>query len=93
MIRSSVIQNNRQLFRDIASSRKSAWQMVRLLGLGMIVRFLTRSLTVAQAEKKVSQILGCRGKAIISPYAELGMDVDKPHQLDMVRSLLGGEDR
>jgi GTP:adenosylcobinamide-phosphate guanylyltransferase len=93
MLRPSVIQTNRQLYRELSASRKSAWQMVRLLGLGMIVRFLTRSLTVAQAEKKVSQTLGCRGKAIISPYAELGMDVDKPHQLDMVCRLLGGEDR
>jgi hypothetical protein len=93
MLRPSVIRTNRQLFRELSASRKSPWQMIRLLGLGMIVRFLTRSLTVAQAEQKASQILGCRGKAIISPFAELGMDVDKPHQLDMVCRLLGGDDR
>lgn len=46
---------------------------------------------MTQAEQKASQILGCRGKAIISPSAELGMDVDKPHQLDMVRRILEGE--
>jgi hypothetical protein len=28
------------------------------------------------------------GKAVISPYAELGMDVDKPHQLEIVRAAL-----
>ncbi len=91
MLRASVIKTHRQLFRELSASRKSAWQMVRLLGPGMIVRFLTRSLTVAQAEKRVSRILDCRGKAIISPYAELGMDVDKPHQLELVCRLLGGE--
>ena len=93
MMRPFVVESNRQLFRELFASRKSAWQMTRLLGLGMMVRFLTRSLTVAQAEKKAGQILGCRGKAIISPYAELGMDVDKPHQLDIVCCILEGEGR
>ena len=46
------------------------------------------------AERKRNQaveqchVLGIRGKAIISPYAELGMDVDKPHQLALVRRIL-----
>ena len=91
MVRPLVLEINRQLFREVMASRKSAWHMARLLGLGMIVHFLTRSLTVVQAEEKASQILGCRGKAIISPYAELGMDVDKPPQLDIARRILEGE--
>jgi len=93
MIRPFVVKANGQLFRELSASRKSAWQMARLLGLGMLVRFLTRSLTVAQAERQASQILGCRGKAIISPYAELGMDVDKPHQLELVCRILEGGDQ
>jgi hypothetical protein len=26
------------------------------------------------------------GTAIVCPYAEVGMDVDKPHQLEMIRA-------
>ena len=26
------------------------------------------------------------GKAVVSPYAEVGMDVDKPHQLEIMRA-------
>jgi hypothetical protein len=26
------------------------------------------------------------GQAVFSPYAELGMDVDKPHQLEILRA-------
>lgn len=92
LLRPFVLETNRQLFRELCASRKRAWRMVRLLGLGMIVRFLTRSLTVAQAEERIGKILGCRGKAIVSRFAELGMDVDKPHQLDMVRRILEGRD-
>jgi hypothetical protein len=35
------------------------------------------------------QKLGLRGRVHLSPFAEIGMDVDKPHQLDMVREYLG----
>jgi hypothetical protein len=35
-----------------------------------------------------SRLLGCRARVIISPHADLGMDVDKPHQLEMARRLL-----
>jgi GTP:adenosylcobinamide-phosphate guanylyltransferase len=88
MLSPSALRANRQLFRELAASRKNALKMARMLGLGMILRFLTHSLTVVQAERKASQILGCRAKAVISLFAELGMDVDKPHQLDIVSRLL-----
>ena len=29
---------------------------------------------------------GVRGRAIVCPYAEVGMDVDKPHQLEIMRA-------
>jgi hypothetical protein len=36
----------------------------------------------------VTEKMDITGKAVISPYAELGMDVDKPHQLEIVRAEL-----
>jgi hypothetical protein len=29
--------------------------------------------------------LNITGKAVVCPYAEVGMDVDKPHQLEIMR--------
>jgi hypothetical protein len=37
------------------------------------------------AQERVSKRLGLRGRAIPCPYAEIGMDVDKPHQLEIMR--------
>jgi hypothetical protein len=47
---------------------------------------LIRRITIDDAVKRVSNRLGLKGRAIISPYAEIGMDVDKPHQLEIVIS-------
>jgi len=42
-------------------------------------------MTVEEAVRRVAKRLGVTGRAIICPYAEVGMDVDKPHQLELMR--------
>jgi molybdopterin-guanine dinucleotide biosynthesis protein A len=88
MAKVSAIQANLPLARQISESRKNIWQQVRLLGLGTLIKFAFRRLTIADAERVASRALGCQGRAIITPHPEMGMDVDKPHQLDMTRAIL-----
>ncbi|MBE9506708.1 MAG: hypothetical protein IMY86_01545, partial [Chloroflexi bacterium] len=44
--------------------------------------------SLAEAERRGSKALDVRGKAVPFPYAEIGMDVDKPFQLEIVRAEL-----
>lgn len=90
MAKVSAIQANLSLAREISESRKNVWQQVRLLGFGTLIKFAFRRLTIADAERVASKALGFRGRAIVTRYPEMGMDVDKPHQLDMVRAILEG---
>ena len=90
MARVSAIQANLDLARQISQSRKNVWQQVRLLGFGTLIKFAFRRLTIADAERVASRALGFQGRAIVTPYPEMGMDVDKPHQLDIVRAVLEG---
>jgi molybdopterin-guanine dinucleotide biosynthesis protein A len=90
MAKVSAIQANLPLARQAMEFRKNFWQQVRLLGFGTLIKFAFRRLTIADAERVASRALGCQGRAIITPYPEMGMDVDKPHQLDMVRDILEG---
>jgi hypothetical protein len=46
---------------------------------------LMRLISLDSAVKTVSRRLKISGRAIICPYAEVGMDVDKPHQLEIIR--------
>jgi molybdopterin-guanine dinucleotide biosynthesis protein A len=90
MAKVSAIQANLPLARQALEARKNIWQQVRLLGIGTLIKFALRRLTVADAERVASRALGCQGRAVITPYPEMGMDVDKPHQLDMARAILEG---
>ena len=88
MARTDLFHSNQALFDQLMAARKSFWKQVRLIGLGFLIRFLLRRLTVADAERHVSRALNVRGRAVITPFAEMGMDVDKPHQLEVVRAEL-----
>lgn len=78
----------RQAERLIAY-RKKPFQLARILGWGFVCRFLLGCLDLQSVEKRVEELLGIQGAVIQSPYPEVGIDVDKPSDLEMVRSLFG----
>jgi len=83
---------NLPFFQALSAGRKSALALARALGPGAMLRLLTRRLRLSGLERRFSTILGAPCKAIVSPYAEIAMDVDKPHHFDVVnQALTGGE--
>lgn len=90
MIHSSTVHANVELWDSIIEARKNVFKQAALLGYGNLMLLLSRQLTLAGAVKRVTKKMDITGKAVISPYAELGMDVDKPHQLEIVRAELAG---
>ncbi len=84
-----VAAGNEDLIRDLLDRRKNVFQQIRLAGIGTLIKFLFRRLTLQDAEDVASRLVNCDARVLVSPYADLGMDVDKPHQLEMVRQLLG----
>ncbi len=69
-------------------SRKQILRQVRMLGFGTIVAFLLGRLSLARLLKVVERELGATGAPIQLPFAEPGMDIDKPHQLAQVKEYL-----
>ena len=90
MVKVSAVQANLPLARQFREASKKPWKQIRLLGFVTLIKFAFRRLAIADVERVASRALGCRGKAIVTPYPEMGMDVDKPRQLDMVRAILEG---
>jgi NDP-sugar pyrophosphorylase family protein len=88
MIRASTVYANVDMWDQIVAARKSVFKQAALLGYGNLLLLLSRQLTLAGAIKRVTKKMDITGEAVISPYAELGMDVDKPHQLEIVRAEL-----
>ena len=88
VVRPSLGITNRDLWDDLAAARKNAFRQARLVGLGIFLRLITRRLSLADAERRISKVLNVHGRVVPFPHAEVGMDVDKPPQLEIVRAEL-----
>ncbi len=88
LIRLRLAAEESELWRKVIASRKSVWRQAALLGWEPLLLMLTRQLSVKRAEKLAQKRLHIRGRAILSPFAEVGMDVDKPHQLELLSAYL-----
>ncbi|MFT3891347.1 MAG: nucleotidyltransferase family protein [Anaerolineales bacterium] len=73
------------MWESLIGNRKSPLRQAGLIGLGTLLRVVTRSITLDDLVETVCQRIGIKGRAIQWPYAEACMDVDKPHQLEMLR--------
>jgi hypothetical protein len=91
LVRPSLVRANAAFARTLTANRKSAWGLAKALGPEIIARFLLRRLRIAVLEARVNRILGCTCKAVISPHAELAMDVDKPKHLRVVSRAMSEE--
>jgi hypothetical protein len=88
VIRSSMVTSEEGIWNDLIASRKNVFKQAALIGYDILFLLLLRRLTIDDAVKKVAHRLHITGRAIVCPYAEVGMDVDKPHQLEMLRAYL-----
>ena len=86
LIRPTVLGDSRDKVEEIIGERKTFWKQVRAVGLSTLLLLLIGQLTIARAERQVGKALGFTAKAIVCPQAEVAMDVDKPHHLDVVRA-------
>jgi hypothetical protein len=77
---------NRQddLAQKIIESRKSPFKQAAMIGFDSLLLLLLRRLTLEDAVQRVGRRFDLRGQAVVCPYPEIGMDVDKPFQFDIL---------
>lgn len=88
IIQPDIIEANRALWNALTNARKHAWQLARAVGLGVLFKLLTRQLSMTDIEVLAARLTGRPMKVLLNPYAEMAMDGDKPHQVDMLRAEL-----
>ncbi|MCK5715765.1 MAG: nucleotidyltransferase family protein [Nitrosomonadaceae bacterium] len=76
-------------WRRAEDLRKHPWRLVgEILGPMAILLYLLRISTLNQALNAVSAKAGVRSRAVIIPYAQAGVDVDKAEDIVLVESIL-----
>jgi GTP:adenosylcobinamide-phosphate guanylyltransferase len=81
------------MWESLIGSRKSPLKQAGIIGFGTLFKLLTRQLTLEDAVRRVTARIGIKGRAILWQHAEPCMDVDKPHQLELMRADLEKERR
>jgi hypothetical protein len=82
---SLMLAEDTEIWNKITDARKSPIKQASLVGLDTAFLLLTGQLTLEKAETNIMKRLNITGKAIVCPYAEVGMDVDKLFQLEIMR--------
>jgi GTP:adenosylcobinamide-phosphate guanylyltransferase len=81
------------MWESLIGTRKSPLKQASIIGFGTLLALFTRRLTLEDAVTRVSDRIGIKGRAIVWPYAEPCMDVDKPSQLELLREDLAKQQR
>jgi hypothetical protein len=89
------LHNNQNLLRHAWARRKSVTGIAALLGADLIARLVASRvvpslLTIAHAEAGVTRALGgATARALITPFPEIGSDVDKAEDVEIARKMVG----
>lgn len=77
-----------EAIREAYLRRKNPLYLARLIGPGNVVRLATGRLRREQIEQGASRLMGVQCRLIVTPFAEIGTDVDRPSDLRLARQLL-----
>lgn len=88
LIRTRTVSVAADPARAFFAARKSPLQLASLIGLGTLVKLVLKKLTIAELEAKMAKILGVSCKAVPTSYPEIGTDVDKESDYNLISAKL-----
>lgn len=92
LVNTALIRRSLPLMQQGYDNRKSPLKLATIVGLGTLFRLilgkvLPGTLPIPALEKAVGKVLQGPVKAIITPYAEIGTDIDSPEQFAELEKL------
>lgn len=77
-----------EIGQQLVDARKSPFRISKLMGVPFLLRFMLRMVSLKEAEEKASDLLGIDGVVVVTTFPEVGVDVDKPCDLELVSKVL-----
>jgi hypothetical protein len=91
LVKPSALLACGRLLEQAIATRKKPWMMGSVLGMWLIFKFLIRRLSVRDIERRLETLTGVQAMGVISDYAEIAFDVDKPQDLELAQAILGDQ--
>lgn len=85
MFSTALVGHYHPAWHTIVDSRKSILKQASLIGFDTLLITALGQMTIPEALRRAKSKLGVNGRVLLLPYAEAGMDVDKPRQYELVR--------
>jgi molybdopterin-guanine dinucleotide biosynthesis protein A len=76
----------------LGAARKNPLLLASIFGWDVLARFALRRLSISSAERRAAQILGVPVRAIVTPYAETGVNVDRVSDVALAETLVGASE-
>jgi hypothetical protein len=91
VIHVSMTTEHLDTWEKLIGNRKSPLASAAVIGWDTLFLLFTRQVTLQELVEKASARIGIKGRIIIWDKAEPCMDVDKPHQLEIMREDLASQ--
>jgi len=93
VIHVSMTTDHLDTWEQLIGKRKRPLRQAAVIGLATLWRRWRKQFTLQELVERASERIGIKGRAIIWSHAEPCMDVDKPHQLELMRDDLARQMR
>ncbi|SJZ74548.1 NTP transferase domain-containing protein [Selenihalanaerobacter shriftii] len=88
LISPKIINESTAVINRMIANRKDPLKMTRILGLKFLFKLLCGQLSISEVEDRASELVNSCCKAIITDYPELGFDIDKPEDLELIQKIV-----
>lgn len=88
LIKKDITGEIKNLLIQVTKHRKNPLKIAMIVGLDILILYFMRLLSIRYIEKKALILIKHPVKGLQSPYPEIGMDVDKIEDLEMVKQYI-----
>jgi GTP:adenosylcobinamide-phosphate guanylyltransferase len=89
-IKPRVLPALERFIERLGAARKNPLRLASLFGWDVLARYALGRLSIESAERRASELLGASVRAVVSPYPETGVNVDRVSDVALAERLIAG---
>lgn len=87
-IKPRILTKLEEFIEELGAARKQPLRLASLFGWDVLLRYALGRLGMVQAEQRASELLAAPARAIVSPYAETAVNVDRVSDVALAEHLV-----
>jgi GTP:adenosylcobinamide-phosphate guanylyltransferase len=91
-LRPRVLPALERFIEALGAARKKPWRLASLFGARVLLKYATGTLSISDAECRACELLGAPAQAVVSPYAETAVNVDRPSDVALAEQLVAAQE-